>query len=124
MEKKEDKKRKIIDLIDKSNKQGPKIAFYSDQHVSSLMNELYKRWKDNGERGIPLDYATDNEIESLYNMAVKYSNVTDEEAWISFLCIEDSGNTSLGNMSNRDYRKALNEKESIWKKIFRFIIPG
>lgn len=112
----ENKKKKIIDLIDKCGKQGPKIAFYSDPKVSSLINELYKRWENRGRSGLPIDYATAEEIDFLYSMAIKYSNISDEEAWFYFISREE------GSIEERN--KVVKEKKSIWKRIFWFLIPS
>ena len=114
-------KEKIIEIIDKNKRNGPKIAFYSDPQVASLMNELYQRWESNDRKGIPLDYASDDEIKFLYNIALKYSNVSDDEAWIMYLSREGTDiNPTLEELVEEEESR----KPSIWRRIFWFLIPG
>jgi len=42
-----------------------KAAFYSDPEVERIVMELYKRWESHSYRGIPLDYASMDELELL-----------------------------------------------------------
>ncbi|MEN3000070.1 MAG: hypothetical protein ABDH61_05810 [Acidilobaceae archaeon] len=56
-----------------------KAAFYSDPEVSRILEELTRRWEKEG-RGIPLDYATEEELEELYRRAMRYAFMSDEEA--------------------------------------------
>ncbi len=81
----EDKKKRIIELIDDSREDGRKIAFYSDPRVSNILMKLYEEWEKNGKKGIPIDYADDEEIEILYNLAIRYSKVSGREAWAIYL---------------------------------------
>ena len=78
-------KREIIKLIDDSRESGRKIAFYSDPYVAEVLTKLYDLWEKNNRKGIPLDYASAEEIEKLYNLALRYSKVSDAEAWAMFL---------------------------------------
>ncbi|MCD6195218.1 MAG: hypothetical protein J7J82_00315 [Staphylothermus sp.] len=78
-------KQEIIKLIDESKESGRKIAFYSDPYVSEVLTKLYDLWEKNNRKGIPLDYASAEEIETLYNLAIRYSKVSDAEAWAMFL---------------------------------------
>lgn len=114
-------KEKIIELIDKNKRNGPKIAFYSDPRVSSLLDNLYRRWENNNRKGIPLDYANGEEIKLLYNIALKYSNISDAEAWMLYL-------TREGSDINPTFEELLDEEESekrsLLKRIFWFLIPG
>jgi len=102
----EELKQKLINLIDMSSDSGPKIAFYSDPKVSDLINELYKRWERSGCRGIPLDYADDEELEFLYRKALKYSSVTEAEAWQIYIKSEESRR-----------RESVEEKKPFWRKL-------
>ncbi|OYT38069.1 MAG: hypothetical protein B6U89_06385 [Desulfurococcales archaeon ex4484_58] len=110
----EEKKKKILKLIDESKEQGRKIAFYSDPTVSDIMEELYNRWENSGCKGIPLDYASDREIKILYNLAVKYSRVSNAEAWAMFLSREEGYLTP-------SQEEGEEKRNSIWKRVFWFI---
>ncbi len=60
----------IMALIDESIDEWRKAAFYADEEVSELLDDLYLRWEKGGKAGIPLDYATDEEIAFLYRKAL------------------------------------------------------
>ena len=74
-----DKKQLILKYIEENKSPWVKAAFYSDPDVSRLLEELTKRWEREG-RGMPLDYATEEELEELYNKAMKYAFMSDDEA--------------------------------------------
>ena len=76
----EDVKREIIRLIDENRSPWVKAAFYSDPEVSSILDRLIESWESNNRNGIPLDYASDQELETLYRLAKKYSSLSDDEA--------------------------------------------
>ncbi len=80
-----DKKRKIIELIDESKDNDRKLAFYSDETVMKILDRLYSEWEKNNRNGIPLDYATPEEIEILYSLAVKYSKSPTRKAYLKFI---------------------------------------
>ena len=65
-------KREILDLIDSHWNNWVKAAFYSDPQVEPIMGRLVKAWRDNGEQGQPLDYATDEELMILLRAARRY----------------------------------------------------
>ncbi|RLB06897.1 MAG: hypothetical protein DRG27_06975 [Deltaproteobacteria bacterium] len=65
----EDKIREIVELIDESDDYWRKAAFYSDPDVSALLDSLYERWESSSMQGVPLDYATDEEVDFLYHKA-------------------------------------------------------
>lgn len=65
-------KRVILLLIDENRDPLIKMTFYKDSYVTNLLEQLYQRWKTNGERGIPLDYATDDELKKLVFKAQYY----------------------------------------------------
>lgn len=71
------KKNKIIELIDESKDDERKIAFYSDDTVQNILMRLYNEWERNNRKGIPLDYASPEEIDILYMLAVRYSRNPD-----------------------------------------------
>ncbi len=112
------KKEKILNLIDDSRENGRKIAFYSDPVVANIIEQLYNRWEKNKRIGIPLDYADEKEIKILYNMAIKYSNISDEEAWALFMSREDAYISPSMMIEEREEKK-----ESIWRRVFWFILP-
>jgi tetrahydrodipicolinate N-succinyltransferase len=105
----EDMKKKIIELIDDSKDNDRKIGFYSDENVQTIMEELYRKWEAGNRRGIPLDYATRDQIEILYKLAVYYSRNPRGKAYVEFV--------------RRAYYGDKKEKKqsSTWKKILRFI---
>ncbi|MEZ0393527.1 MAG: hypothetical protein ABWK00_00545 [Desulfurococcaceae archaeon] len=62
-------KRKVLGLIDSSQDRGIKYAFYSNERVKEIMQRLYERWEGAGMKGMPIDYATDEELEALVSVA-------------------------------------------------------
>ncbi|AFK51565.1 hypothetical protein TCELL_1142 [Thermogladius calderae 1633] len=66
-------KSEIVRLIDESRDVEVKMAFYSDERVQSIMDRLNKEWESNGYKGIPLDYATVDELKTLHDLARFYS---------------------------------------------------
>jgi len=73
----EEKVREIVELIDECDNYWRKAAFYSDPDVSTLLDDLYKRWESSNMQGVPLDYATDEEVDFLYRKA---KSLTREDA--------------------------------------------
>ncbi len=73
----EEKVREIVELIDESDDYWRKAAFYSDPDVSALLDSLYERWESSNMQGVPLDYATDEEVDFLYHKA---KSLTREDA--------------------------------------------
>ncbi len=73
-----DERRKLILDIERWVEKNPnpyaKAAFYGDDVVVSIVEELYKRWQDNGFKGTPLDYATLEELRVLASKAYEYRN--------------------------------------------------
>ena len=53
-----------------------KIAFYSDSEVQRILENIYKRWEEAGRRGIPLDFATMDELKLLASKALKYKDAS------------------------------------------------
>ncbi|MEM1982663.1 MAG: hypothetical protein QXZ10_02105 [Sulfolobales archaeon] len=56
----------LIYNIDDSKEPWVKIAFYSDNDVSEVLEKAYERWMRAGCNGEPLNYVTDDELEILY----------------------------------------------------------
>lgn len=73
----EEKVREVVELIDECDDYWRKAAFYSDPDVSALLDSLYERWESNNMQGVPLDYATDEEVDFLYHKA---KSLTREDA--------------------------------------------
>ncbi|MEM0366050.1 MAG: hypothetical protein QXR02_00755 [Acidilobaceae archaeon] len=73
-------KSEILKLIDENRSPWVKAAFYSNPRVSSILEKLIDLWEANNRVGIPLDYATKEELEELYNIALSYAYMSDEEA--------------------------------------------
>ncbi len=78
-------KKKIIEMVDDSREDGRKIAFYSNPTVQEILNSLYDRWEKHERKGIPLDYATEEEVKILYTIAVKATSVPSSKSYISFI---------------------------------------
>lgn len=64
---------KIINMIDESRDPWRKAGFYGDPEVQRIMDSLYARWNENNREGIPLNYATDEELVILVEKAEYYS---------------------------------------------------
>ncbi len=62
--------REITRIIDESTDPWRKTAFYSDPDVQQILDAIYERWESSGREGIPLDHATDEEVEFLYSRAI------------------------------------------------------
>ncbi|ADI32192.1 hypothetical protein [Staphylothermus hellenicus] len=108
----EKKKNEIIKLIDDSRQDGRKIAFYSDPLVIEILDKVYELWEKNNRKGIPLDYASPEQINVLYNLALKYSRVSDSEAWALYLRRTVYGTEKENESEN---------KKSRLRSILRFI---
>ena len=62
-----------------------RAAFYSDPEVESILNALYERWNRSNGVGEPIDYATDEEVETLYRLARHYASLTPYEAYSIYM---------------------------------------
>ncbi|QOR93871.1 hypothetical protein IMZ38_04260 [Thermosphaera chiliense] len=100
-------KKEIISLIDESTLPVIKEAFYSNPDVEAVMEKLYEQWESNNHAGIPLDYATYEELLLLHKVAKKVVNSPHEE------------------LSRSRMRRAMGlpekteEKKSGWKRLFK-----
>lgn len=70
---------RILSLIDESNDSWRKAGFYSDPAVQDIMMNLYERWNNSNRKGIPLDYATNEELLILVKKAEQYSKTPTTE---------------------------------------------
>ena len=77
---KEEVMRYIEARIENSN-QWIRAAFYGDPEVVSILEKLYERWYDNNEEGEPVDYASREELETLYRKARHYATMPPYEAY-------------------------------------------
>jgi len=73
-------KREIVKLIDDNYSTWVKAAFYSDPNVSSILEELTRKWESNQRKGAPIDYASVEELQVLLQLARKYSSMGENEA--------------------------------------------
>ncbi len=72
-------KRLILQLVDDQDDEWLKAAFYSDEAVKPILERLYSAWEEAGRQGIPLDYATDDELETLLSVARRYAAMSRAE---------------------------------------------
>ncbi|MEM0356074.1 MAG: hypothetical protein QXT88_02995 [Desulfurococcaceae archaeon] len=72
-------KEKIIELVDKSWEPWRKAAFYSNPLVIEIMDKLYKEWEKEGRKGIPLDYASQEELEKLLQIALTVTEIKESD---------------------------------------------
>ncbi len=71
----EELRKEIEMLIDESNDQWRKAVFYSDETVQRILDRLYGEWEKNNRAGVPLDYASTEELETLAALARRYSRI-------------------------------------------------
>ncbi len=70
----------LMELIEYNDVAWRKAAFYSDPEVDKIYSRLIDEWIKNGEKGIPLDYATDEELEILVRVARRYAFMSEAKA--------------------------------------------
>lgn len=82
MEKNESEKMKseIINLIDENSSNWIKAAFFSDEMIEIIMEALYAKWEQNQEEGMPIDYATEDQLKIMLKKARQYASMKPEEA--------------------------------------------
>ncbi len=107
----EELKKEIIILIDENRDQWRKAAFYSDDAVQGILNRLYDVWEKNNRQGIPLDYATIEELETLASLARRYSRL---DSRLAMRAIVYGDRPSV--------KKEVEEKGSTWKKILKRLL--
>lgn len=73
-------KEELIRMIDQHPDNWVKAAFFSDEVVEVIMEGLYEKWSGSGEIGIPLDYATEEELQLLHKRAQKYVRLNTRQA--------------------------------------------
>ncbi|MEL9929504.1 MAG: hypothetical protein QXJ51_05100 [Sulfolobales archaeon] len=87
----EDLKKIIINSIEENKDPLVKAAYYSDKDVSSIVSRLIDRWEKSGYRGVPLDYATYEELRILASKAEFYRDAP-REAYLRRLISENLEN--------------------------------
>ncbi|MCE4604566.1 MAG: hypothetical protein F7B20_06345 [Aeropyrum sp.] len=75
----EEARDRILRLIEDSDNPWLKAAFYGDPKVSQVLDRLFEEWEKSGRKGIPIDYATDDELVVLERAAVKYASMSTAE---------------------------------------------
>lgn len=100
----EELKRRITMLIDDSTNNWAKIAFYSDPNVAHILDLVYGRWEQNNRKGLPIDYATIDELRILVHAAEKYKNAGPEV--VSRLMFS-SEETDIINTSSKKKKKSF-----------------
>ncbi|MCE4610471.1 MAG: hypothetical protein F7B17_00680 [Desulfurococcales archaeon] len=103
-------KRRILELIDDSDDPWLKAAFYGDPKVASILNKLLSEWERNERKGIPLDYAGPDDLETLYSLASKYASMSTVELQVIALHRMEGGG-----------EKEAGVGEGITGKIIRFL---
>lgn len=107
----EELKREIIILIDENRDQWKKAAFYSDDDVQKILNRLYNEWEKNNRHGVPLDYASTEELETLAALARRYSRL---DSRLAMRAIVFGDRPSV--------KKEIEEESSTWKKILKRLL--
>jgi len=104
----------IIELIDMSRDPWRKVSFYSDDEVQEILQNLYERWRNGGFRGIPLNYASDEELNILLHKAknLPRADVSDELTLMMFRAI-------YGEVKVEGEKP----KPSVWDHLRRLIFP-
>lgn len=72
--------RELISLIEDNDVAWRKAAFYSDPEVEPIYDRLIEAWGAAGEKGAPLDYASEDELRVLVSVARKYAFMSEDKA--------------------------------------------
>lgn len=80
----EEMKSEIIRLIEENRIPEYKIVYYSLPEIRELLDKLIDRWEKNNRQGEPLDYASREELEILYDNAVKIAKKTLDELILEY----------------------------------------
>ncbi len=78
--KREKIKSEILELIDDNYSNWRKAAFYSDPEVVEVLDRLQRVWEEEGMKGYPIDYASDEELALLYDKARTYAYMPEDRA--------------------------------------------
>jgi len=73
-------RKELISLIDQNKDTWVKAAFFSDETVEKLMEVIYSRWEASEQLGMPIDYASEEELEILLDLAKRYARMSSSEA--------------------------------------------
>jgi len=70
----------LFQLIEDNRVDWRKAAFYSDPRVEPVYARLVEEWEKSGGEGIPLDYASMDELELLVAVAKEYAFMDEAKA--------------------------------------------
>ena len=73
-------KEKLTVFLDQDPRKWVRSAFYSDPEVQKVMDILYGKWEEAGRKGMPVDYASHDELVFLWNKASKYLGMNENVA--------------------------------------------
>ena len=76
----EELKEKLTVFLDQDPRKWVRSAFYSDPEVQHVMDILYGKWEEAGRKGMPVDYASHDELVFLWNKASKYLGMNENVA--------------------------------------------
>ena len=72
--------RELISLIEDNDVAWRKAAFYSDPRVEPIYRRLLEEWEKSDMEGIPLDYASSDELALLVSIAREYAFMDEGKA--------------------------------------------
>ncbi len=96
---KEELVQELISLIEDNESPWRKAAFYSDPKVGPIYEKLINAWLKAGEKGIPLDYASIEDLEVLVSIARKYAFMNENRA--RAIAMSRMGEDSFSSMAVR-----------------------
>ena len=88
----------LLNLIEYNDVAWRKAAFYSDPQVEPIYNRLVEEWEKAGGEGIPLDYASVEELEVLVRAARKYAFMPESRARALALARMGGGEEEAGSL--------------------------
>ncbi len=118
MGEKEKLKNKILTLIDESTNNWAKMAFYSDPKVATILERVYGEWEQNNRRGLPIDYATLEELQVLAKAAERYKNAGPEVIGMLFR----SESKNIRNNGEQDSSTRLRKRFTNIKDMFKQLL--
>lgn len=100
-------KSEILELIDDNYSNWRKAAFYSDPEVVEILDRLQREWEDGGMQGYPIDYASDEELEILYEKARTYAYMPEDRARSIVFGRQGGEEEEQGSSLRRFFRRLL-----------------
>ena len=110
-------KEAIIREVDESRDVWRKVAFYNDPRVQSILTNLYERWERANRKGIPLDYATLDELRVLYSVVVGRVRGASRESWIRELYDKEVLGLRRVEREKKEKVSTLNVFKSLIKRL-------